>query len=72
MTVDNYALLNAVMNGYSDKVMLFIQDFVLEKKENYKRSGENFIGTIGPEGYGKYVSEIDENFGCLLILTKNF
>jgi hypothetical protein len=47
------------------KVMLFIQDFVLENMENYKESGENFIGTIGPEGYGKYVIEIDENFGCL-------
>jgi hypothetical protein len=56
------------------KVVLFILDFILENMENYKGPMTNdqvqWPLVIGPEDYGKYVIEIDENFGCLLFLTK--
>jgi hypothetical protein len=59
--LDDCALFD-VVNGDSDKDDDIIQDFVWEDMNNYKGQRQNFMGSVGPQGAAKQVTEIVDFF----------
>jgi hypothetical protein len=56
------ALLDVVVYGNIDEVDDITQDFVWEDMNSYKRQRENFMGSVGPQGAAKEVTEIVDVF----------
>jgi hypothetical protein len=44
-----------VINGRSDEDGSYTKDFVWENMQTYWGHGENFKGSVGPQGTAKYV-----------------
>jgi hypothetical protein len=62
--LDDYALPDVVVDDDSDEDDI-IQDFVWEDMNNYKGQRENFIGSVGPHGAAKEVTEIVNCFSTV-------
>jgi hypothetical protein len=60
--LEDRALLDTVINEDSDEDYSAMQDFVWENMENYKGQKENFMGSVGPQGAAKLVTEIVDIF----------
>jgi hypothetical protein len=59
--LDDCALLDVVVDDNSDEDDI-IQDFVWEDMNNYKGQRKNFMGSVGPQGAAKEVTEIVDVF----------
>jgi hypothetical protein len=54
--LDDPALLDAVVNDSSDEDDNITQEFVWENVQNYKRQKEKCMGSVGPQGAAKHVT----------------
>jgi hypothetical protein len=62
--LEDHALLDVVVNEGSDDDDNIIRDFVWENMKNYKGQKENFMGSVGPQGAAKHVTEIVDVLKC--------
>jgi hypothetical protein len=60
--LEDRALLHTVVSDGSDEDDSATQDFVWENMEYYKGQRENFMGSVGPQGAAKHITEIVDIF----------